>query len=453
MANKIKFHSGDVNGIYEPSDSEDEYTEHEKSLLKKVRRGRQRNADPEKELLSFQQPAGDSEDESDFDEKFEADSDIADDDNDDIPDSRAWGKKRRDFYSTDFVDQDYSSYNTREEDLADEEEAEARAIQQRLAQQLEDTDFSLNVFGGAEVTPSKGKKKKKAEPEGQKTYLKADLSELTEREQQQLFQKDSPEFDGLVDDFQQKLEESKNLLVPILTYFKQISLSNRPIVDFVVTKNNLILNYCSNIAFYLVLKAKRISVKNHPIVKRLVQTRQLLLQLEERYSAIVKPQLEQLLEAIRNGEEIEFETGVASADNPFAYRKQHKKLGVIKSIDEKQSGNAVNDSDDYEDDDDGKTFAEKLASSDSDNADKEMEVDEEDDDGRRAVTYQIMKNKGLTPYRKKELRNPRVKHRKKYDKALIRRKGAVRTVRKEIHRYDGEKFGIKATTKKGIKIK
>lgn len=46
-------------------------------------------------------------------------------------------------------------------------------------------------------------------------------------------------------------------------------------------------------------------------------------------------------------------------------------------------------------------------------------------EGRRMITYQISKNKGLTPHRNKEQRNPRVKHRNKYRKAKIRRKGAV----------------------------
>lgn len=75
------------------------------------------------------------------------------------------------------------------------------------------------------------------------------------------------------------------------------------------------------------------------------------------------------------------------------------------------------------------------------------------EDERRQITYQMAKNKGLTPHRRKDLRNPRVKHRNKFRKALIRRKGAVRTVRQETKRYDGEYSGIKASTKKGIKIK
>lgn len=57
-----------------------------------------------------------------------------------------------------------------------------------------------------------------------------------------------------------------------------------------------------------------------------------------------------------------------------------------------------------------------------------MMVEEDDTeaaDGKRAITYQISRNKGLTPKRKKEQRNPRVKHRKKFRKAVIRRKSQV----------------------------
>lgn len=48
-----------------------------------------------------------------------------------------------------------------------------------------------------------------------------------------------------------------------------------------------------------------------------------------------------------------------------------------------------------------------------------------DSDGKRAITYQISRNKGLTPKRKKEQRNPRVKHRKKFHKAVIKRRSQV----------------------------
>lgn len=76
-----------------------------------------------------------------------------------------------------------------------------------------------------------------------------------------------------------------------------------------------------------------------------------------------------------------------------------------------------------------------------------------ENDSKRAITYEMKKNKGLTPHRKKEQRNPRVKHRNKFRKAKIRRKGAVREVRKELSRYGGEMSGIKSSVTKSIKIK
>ena len=69
---------------------------------------------------------------------------------------------------------------------------------------------------------------------------------------------------------------------------------------------------------------------------------------------------------------------------------------------------------------------------------------EEEVEGERAISRAILKNRGLVPHKNKLNRNPRVKKREQYRKALIRRKGAVREVRKdEGHKYGGEATGIK----------
>lgn len=390
-----------------------------------------------------------------FGAKFEADSDIEDGDDDDgIPDARAWGNKRRDFHSTDFVDQDYSSYNQREEQLAEQEETEARAIQKRLAKELEESDFSLDVFTTGDTKQKEDSKKKSDE-----IILQKDLSQLSQRQKEQLFKKESPEFEGLVQDFRQRLNESIQLLEPVLAYFKANSIEGNPLVQFVTNQNQLILNYCTNVSFYLVLKAKRVPIQNHPIVKRLVKIRQLLLQIDERYTTIIKPQLEKLLDAIKEGKE--FTIGTADEVSTEKKDKKKKKLRFVENLDnggDDSGSDMESDASEPVEKDGDLDFKRKLSllesESEQENADEqdnEEEMGEEDE--RRQITYQIAKNKGLTPYRKKELRNPRVKHRNKFRKALIRRKGAHRTVRKEIKRYDGEKFGIKATVKKGIKIK
>ena len=87
-----------------------------------------------------------------------------------------------------------------------------------------------------------------------------------------------------------------------------------------------------------------------------------------------------------------------------------------------------------------------------DTTDKNEGGEEEEGPDRRSITYQMAKNKGLTPKRSKEQRNPRVKHRKKFEKAKVRRKGQVREIRTQLKPYGGEMSGINARVKKGIKL-
>ncbi|KAG9202902.1 hypothetical protein G6514_003925 [Epicoccum nigrum] len=70
------------------------------------------------------------------------------------------------------------------------------------------------------------------------------------------------------------------------------------------------------------------------------------------------------------------------------------------------------------------------------------------DDGRRQISYQIEKNKGLTPHRKKSVRNPRVKKKEKYKEKLKKEK-SMRPVFDKAKaasghaNYGGELTGIK----------
>lgn len=75
-------------------------------------------------------------------------------------------------------------------------------------------------------------------------------------------------------------------------------------------------------------------------------------------------------------------------------------------------------------------------------------------DGKRAIGYTIQKNKGLAPKRKKEVRNPRVKKRKKYEE----KKKKLSSIRKVYSGgegkggYGGEKSGIKKGLIRSVKL-
>lgn len=438
----------DLKGNYEPSESEDGYSEDEKQILKSVRQRGQSESSGDEEVYAFS--------ESDDDKADVADSDVEGQEGsgDDLPDPKAWGQKKRAFYSTDYVDEDYGGFG-KDEEAANLEEQEARILQKKLAEQLGDEDFSLDFFST--------KKGDAVEKDNENEIIvKSDLTQMSKRQKLQLLNKESPEFNGLVNDFKEKLTIAQSVLKPIIKLSKEGRLPSCKAVDFVGMYYELILNYCTNISFYLLLKTKKISIQNHPVTKRLYQYRQMLNQIEPVYDDSIKSQLERILMAVESGED--FTIKVDKKQNSAIKQKQSKskKLKLLNSLVGKEDDDDENLFDDNEDDINGDASSDEDMIVDGDiddhmeslavsNPNEILSMDEGGE--KRAITYQMAKNKGLTPRRKKEQRNPRVKHRNKYRKAKIRRKGAIREVRTEMTRYDGEMSGIKSNVKKSIKIR
>ncbi|XP_002036930.2 something about silencing protein 10 [Drosophila sechellia] len=412
---------------YVMSGSEQEHDDEEREILEDLRKQRKKRHDPVQEVLGFSDD--DDEEEQEDVAELMRDSDIegAEDDDRDLPNTMDWGSKRSTYYNTDFVDQDYSSYNAQEEEQARAEEEEAKKIQLRLAKRMSEADFQLDNVQAAPAGSSDDNEL------GHITKVTSDLAGLSARERRQLLHRESPEFIILTQDFQQHLDEMKDLLKPVLNYVRKHDVPMVPALQYARLCHTVLTTYCSNVAFYLLLKARRIDVKVHPVIKRLVQLKDLIEELKPRYEEYIRPQLEALLERIEDGDTF----------TVLDVAQRKAKLQILNKYNDGQQASASSD-DDYDDADSKEKDLEEEAGE---------EEAEEEEDARRGITYQMAKNKGLTPHRKKELRNPRVKHRGKYRKALIRRKGAVRTVRKELQRYGGEMSGIKAGVTKSVKFR
>ncbi|XP_017876914.1 something about silencing protein 10 [Ceratina calcarata] len=430
----------DVN-LNEVTDSEAEYSENERRLLEKVRsRESSESYDSDYEVYGVQDE--NEPDQKDTEDEAQTDSmgsDIEGLQEDlDLPDEKAWGKKKRAYYSTDYVDPDYATASQKDLADAEMEEEEAKNIQKRLAEQLDDADFGLDLIETKESNDQKAE-------ENAEEFIKTDLSKLSKRQKQAIMQKESPEFIVLVKDFKDRMIEARDLMAPFLKLVKKNVIPNCPAVSFAKTKYHLLLNYCINISFYLMLKAKRSPVNSHPVIKRLAQYRQLLNQLESGQGNLIQ-EIREILEAEKQGEPL---YNIWNGTRVSVPKRKTSRSKVVKKTSEMMDIDSTESESEFigESEMDEKIELEK----------KDEKIEDENPainaEEKRAITYQIAKNKGLTPHRKKEQRNPRVKHRNKYRKANIRRKGAVREVRKEITRYAGEISGIKAGVKKSIKLK
>ncbi|KFQ95844.1 Something about silencing protein 10, partial [Nipponia nippon] len=276
-----------------------------------------------------------------------------------------------------------------------------------------------------------------------------------------LLKQESPELLQLIEDFEVKLMELKDELHPLLQMVKNGTIPQGKGSRYLQTKYHLYLNYCANISFYLVLKSKRVPVHSHPIIERLVAYRNIINDLaviDEKLSSQVRMLLKNYYD--KKEDKLRKEKKFSLFLPLDVHKDQPKRAPALAN----GRAAAAESSDESELDEEAalkyyKMMEEKLKlkrkrTEDQDTLEEEEAavLEGEDPDKKRGVTYQMIKNKGLTPRRKKIDRNPRVKHREKFRRAKIRRKGQVREVRRELHRYAGELSGIRAGVKKSRKL-
>lgn len=378
----------------------------------------------------------------------EDDGDDQDDEDKNLPDAKEWGTEKSAYYSTDYVDRGKKGIQYLNEDVDDAqaEEEEAVAIQKRLVKDMRDADLGLgwiNDNHDHQTDSSDDDEDDDDDSVGKKktAKLKFDVSSMSQKDKIELVKRRSPELKPLVDDFKKYLNELSMIYDPIIEYAvnsgteSSDELKKTSGFKIIKMKYFLILRYVKTIAHYLHLKtscgnslilgcdgheddkttqASSDSLKK--MIKHLVQFKKLL------------SELDKMIEDKAGGED--FDTDVRFL------------------LDKIKSGDPIEFEDEHQDDD----------LSDSDDDDQQdlnqmiQEMDDDDED-RRGITYEMSKNKGLTAEKKKKLRNPRVKHREKFKKAKVRRRGQVREPKKELSKYDGEHSGIKSHLVRSIHFK
>ncbi|KAL7842988.1 hypothetical protein AOLI_G00245000 [Acnodon oligacanthus] len=440
---------------------EDEVEEfHSKKIAKLLAHGVQRRSNQEDDAdeeevmpLSLQDSDDDDDDDDDEeeeeeeegDEETDMESDLEGRKDDDLPNDMAWGRRKKIFYDSDYTAAKGKSLEEIEAEDKEEEE-EAKNIQRRLAANLTEEDYDLNLLQEFAV---EAEAEKTEETRGKVQRIEKDLNTMSQKEKLKLLKKESPELLELIHDFKAKLTELRDEIQPLVQMIKDGKIPAGKGANYLITKQQLYLNYCTNISFYLVLKAKRIPAHNHPVIERLVTYRNLINELGA-VDAKLAPQLRQLLSG-----NVQERTAIKSA-KVNSKQANKAKVSEMAGVEEEEESDM--------DDEAALLFYKgieermKLKRKNRELQEDGLMMDKEDleelaGDAKRGITYQMAKNKGLTPKRKKIDRNPRVKHREKFRRAKIRRKGQVVDVRREETRYSGELSGIRAGVKKSIKLK
>lgn len=392
----------------------------------------------EEEVLAFDDSSDNSsndEGESDMDDKVYG-TDMEEDDLDDddmeqeqngeeeYDDSGKWGRKKGVYYSGNKLDN--------EEDALLEEE-EAKALQAKMLKQLDTNDFGLDAFKVDEKAKLlKTEEELKAEKRAKKTLGNEDdeslqkiaknLSIMSKKEKLDFLQRESPELFELIRDFKLKLEELDESLLPISKLIKTGQIPNSTASEFIANKTKLYLTYCCHLSFYFVLKTQRIPVDNHPIVKNILQFRNLIKQISE-ISVKLEDEVNFIVQSIKDNKQLNFSKSKKTI-------KAGKKTVSFKS----------------------RNIPDGLLSDDDSDIDEMLKTEDKEEEGengateeveKRAINYQISKNKGLTPKRNKMYRNPRIKYKTKARVANIKRKSIVPKVRSQDSKYTGEATGIR----------
>lgn len=398
----------------------------------------------EEEVLAFDDD-DDSDDDKYDEEKYNIEDEDDEEENEEINEdeeliSSAWGSKKSSYYSGNRIEND--------ED-AELEEEEARMLQSKMMNQLDTDDFGLDAFKNQEK-----KLKTSDELVAEKTAQKAlggesedeidknlekiskNLEKMSQKEKIEFLRQESPELFELVRDFKEKMDQLKKTLLPIYRLVKNGRIPSSLATDFIVNKTKLFLMYSSHLSFYFAMKSQRFPIDNHPIVKNILQFRNLCKQIAP-VDENLDDEIKFLIDSIENDRQLIFKK---NKQEPVTKRTK-KSVKFTRNLAREDRNKLV-----YDDGLESDTDQEIVA--------KHEEItDEGPNADKRAINYEIMKNKGLTPKRDKMYRNPRVRNRLKSRKAMIKHKSIVPKVRTQDKRYAGEATGIRTNVVRAVKIK
>ncbi|KRY67060.1 Something about silencing protein 10 [Trichinella pseudospiralis] len=354
-------------------------------------------------------------------------SDIESSEEDYLPNRDAWGKKRSTFYNTDYAGDEHEGFDSSEEEPAELEEIEAKSLQRSLNEWIQGSAFTL-PRQALQVRDAKTDTAVGETVDSSVTKIDMDLSTLTNDEKFEILGKQSPLLVMLLKEYKEKVKLNRLFQKFCGLLNLKSELPNVLAVAYKILEANA--NYIMNITFYIWLHLKNASVDDrHPVVNRIVQWRKCLNIAYKKWNTF-EEDIEKILSNLEKGQS----PSDAASNVDLQLRQHNQNAEEISTVN--------NDRDSMTDD--LKIEEQTNQTEQSDTIHNEF--------GKRSITYEMEKNKGLMPKRKKEQRNPRVRHRNRYRKALKKRRSQIPDVKREIHRYGGEARGLNPYIVRSVKL-
>jgi U3 small nucleolar RNA-associated protein 3 len=256
-----------------------------------------------------------------------------------------------------------------------------------------------------------------------------DISRMSRADKVAQLQNDAPELMQLLDDFRESIDELTARLAPVVESMRG---GERPASDgitFLDVKFHLLLNYCTNVAFYLLLKAEGRSVRDHPVILQLVKTRTLLEKLRplDKKLSYQIDKLLKLAQSLDTGDDEQMQSAVeAVSTDPLRHRPRASLLMT----------DGADDDDDEPADDDNDDNSAQEDDADADN-------DEDDNEGAAAKKPSgryVPPRLVATPYQEAE--GGKTKRLSEHEKRRVVRSEMAKFVMSEFGDEPEEEFAV-----------
>uniref|UniRef100_A0A915EQ38 Sas10 C-terminal domain-containing protein n=1 Tax=Ditylenchus dipsaci TaxID=166011 RepID=A0A915EQ38_9BILA len=265
----------------------------------------------------------------------------------------------------------------------EEEDAISRQKKLDAANNYVDLDFGMETEAdSSEADSSDGELSKPPKTANKPKVDAKDLLKMSSEDQLKYFVGQDDQLDNWIQEYEERKEEIQQIVKPLVKILSKINHN----------LSTILLQY--SVVFFLKVDtplAKLRSVQSHPIHDDLLKFKKLM----EKADSFVA----------ENAEFVDLIAKQAHKKDQIAVKTRNEAKSTVQ-------------------------FAADLHNQiDIDGHDENMQMSESE---RRGITYEMQKNKGLTAKRKKGTEHARVKKRKQYDKALIRRRSQVPDVRREM---------------------